>query len=256
MESENNKKDNVIRQAIKALLTGSDLNIEREKPNEAVIVIREDSPKIVYEPQKVEVIGNITCISEFVHKRISLIDQLNTRLEVDRESDKMVLIVHENDYFAAKITAKIEKTKYLQMFGINDGTKHKPQDLSHLFKMNAAFFESKADNQKLVALLKNFEAKVSKAIQDANDNRGNVTLARMQTVESNLPERFNMKMPIIKGFLPAVFPVEVYIDSSTLECSLWAPDVNEMYESYKSTAIENEIEKICEVGPDIVIIEK
>lgn len=77
-----------------------------------------------------------------------------------------------------------------------------------------------------------------------------------QTVKTNVPERFNLQMPIFKGSDRMTFEVEIYFNPSDITCSLVSPEANDEVERVKNGIIDNVLNRIKAAYEDIVIIEK
>ena len=106
----------------------------------------------------------------------------------------------------------------------------------------------------LVSDLMSFKAKIDKEVEDTKDTRANMTKRLHQAVETNIPESFKLEIPVFVGEDPEIFEVEINIDASTLNCTLVSPDVMDIIRNTRDTIIDNEIAKINEIVPDLLII--
>jgi hypothetical protein len=124
--------------------------------------------------------------------------------------------------------------------------------------MNRSFFLSKEDNMNLVSLLKNFKAKIDTAIERSKDEKGSVVNNFSAIVDSNLPEKFKLNIPLFVG-IPC-FEIEVElcasIDGSSVSLQLISPGAAEVLEDVRNSVIDNEIKRIQELCPELVIIEQ
>lgn len=79
-----------------------------------------------------------------------------------------------------------------------------------------------------------------------------------QAVNSNLPEKFKVRMPILKGDEAWEFDVETFAKISGKEVALVliSPDAAALIEDAKSQTIEKELTAIAEIAPDIAIIDE
>lgn len=109
---------------------------------------------------------------------------------------------------------------------------------------------------KLVTELQNFRAKVDKEIEKSDNNRGDKRLLINQAVQSNLPEAFNLHIPIFKGTPKQTINVEVYINPSDFSCTLVSAEANDLLEEMRDREMDSVLERISAVCPDIVIIEQ
>jgi len=245
--AENAKKE-TIKEIIKS--------IDGQGVAQVNLIIREDKPEIVYEQQKVSIAGIISSPYEYLLKRIQTINVLDTHVLVDRDKMTIDLFVNASDHFGVTIKGSLEESPIFKKFGINKGIEMQPEKLSDLFKMNRAFFADRNESMLIVSALKNFKAKVNSDIQKSNDNRANTTVLKQQSVTSNLPEGFTLRMPLFKGAESQEFEVEVYINAEDFSCSLISPSANEIIEDVKDGIIDDLIQQIADIEPGIAIIEQ
>jgi len=76
-------------------------------------------------------------------------------------------------------------------------------------------------------------------------------------VDSNLPKSFKLNIPLFEGFPNEEIEVEIYadVDGRDVSLSLISAGANEAIEEYKNRVINEQLDKIKEIAPDIVIIE-
>ena len=139
---------------------------------------------------------------------------------------------------------------------VNEGEYITNFEMAELFKMNRSLFETKSIAMKMVTELQNFRAKVDKDIEKSDNNRGDKRLLINQVVQSNLPEAFNLCIPIFKGTPKQTINVEVYISPSDFSCTLTSADVNDLLTEMRDNEMDAVLERIKAVCPDIVIIEQ
>lgn len=202
----------------------------------------------------IAIIGNIDSVGRFLAKRS--IDQKDSVVEVNRDDMTINLIIHQTSPYPGYVQGRLLVTEDFKKFKINTGKYWNLHELADFIKLNRAFFENRTEASQLVAELRNFKAKVNQDLEKADDRRGNVDYVRRQSVESNLPEAFNMKMRVFKGEPEDVFPVEVAIHPDTFECTLVSPAVAEAMQDSIDSIIDGELMEIKRLCPDLVIIEK
>lgn len=177
-------------------------------------------------------------------------------LTVDRELMKIVFRENAGKDYESIYEGKLEFTAEILDFGINDpGKQYKPLKLAEKIKMNQSRFESKTAALSLVNQLVNFEAKVNKDVQDKNDGRANTKMLRAQSVQTNIPEGFNMKMPVFKGGEEITFLVEIYIDPYELTCSLVSPELNMYVIENRDRIIDAQLDAIKKLHEGLRIFE-
>lgn len=209
------------------------------------------------EPINVEINGTIDTPLRWLEKKVELIDQKKAYISVSRDDMSIALVDKENDYYSNNIAGELEASKEMKAFGINTDKRWEPIKLSQFFKMHRAFFKDKTENMALVSILKNFKAKVNQDIERSKEENGSKTDNYSQMVDSNLPKSFKLNIPLFKGFACEEIEVEIYadVDGRDVSLSLVSAGANETIEEYKNRVIDEQIEAIKVVAPDIAIIE-
>lgn len=222
------------------------------------IIIREGKAVEVHEPVKVVISGTIDAPARWLETlmRLGLVNQGTYHVLVDRENLNITLKCNENNHYGSKISGSLMVSPEFKRFGINEGEYITNFEMAELFKMNRSFFETKAIAMKLVTELQNFRAKVDKEIEKSDNNRGDKRLLINQAVQSNLPEAFNLHIPIFKGTPKQTINVEVYINPSDFSCTLVSAEANDLLEEMRDREMDSVLERISAVCPDIVIIEQ
>ena len=215
----------------------------------------------VLEPDKVEISGNITAIFAFLEKRWDAEDaQVNhcrTHILVDRDNLMMTLVVNETDKREKKtVVGTIQLSRQYTAFGVNKKL-WESTDLGNFFRINRSYFEKKETNMSLVSLLKRFTAKVNTEVEREEKDNGSVTDVYRKVVDSNLPEAFAVKIPIFKGTQPEVFSIEIiaHVEGKHAVLELISPEAEAIVEEVRDKLIDEQIEKIKELAPEIPIIE-
>ena len=123
--------------------------------------------------------------------------------------------------------------------------------------MHRSFFKDKTENMTLVSTLKNFKAKINQDIERSREENGSKVDNYSQVVDSNLPKSFKLNIPLFKGFAPEEIEVEIYadVDGRDVSLSLVSAGANEAIEEYKNRVIDEQLDGIRKIAPNIVIIE-
>lgn len=209
------------------------------------------------EPINVEINGTIDTPLRWLEKKVELIDQKKAYISVSRDDMSIALVDKENDYYSNNIAGGLEASKEMKAFGINADKRWEPIKLSQFFKMHRAFFKDKTENMTLVSALKNFKAKVAQDIERSKEENGSKTDNYSQVVDSNLPKSFKLNIPLFKGFACEEIEVEIYadVDGRDVSLSLVSAGANETIEEYKNRVIDELLEQLRAIAPDIAIIE-
>jgi len=226
------------------------LNIEF-KGNE--LVIREGKAPEIEPIKQVVIAGTIESVATFLEKRKEVTEQLKAHIIVDKDNMEISLKINENFATGSEISGKIEHSKKFIDFGINQSKTWSTFELADFIKMNRSAFENVSEASNLVLLLRNFKAKVDKDIEKADDKRGNRSLLIREVVDSNIPNSFNLMIPIFKGKSKERVEVEVNIGTD-FNCSLISAQAKEIADQTADGYISEQVEKIAEICPEIAII--
>ena len=177
------------------------------------------------EPERVVINGTIDAPFRWLEKRVELINQKSANIIVNRDKMGLALTIDETNYYQTEISGILQASKEMQEFGINTDKRWEPIKLSQFFKMHRAFFKDKSENMMLVSTLKNFKAKVNQDIERSKEENGSKVDNYSQ------------------------------VDGRDVSLSLVSAGANETIEEYKNKVIDEQIEAIKGVAPDIVIIE-
>jgi len=224
--------------------------------------VKEVNELPVLKPVVIDIKGTIGAPLEFLTRRMDQPDQINQKrshILVDREDIEIQLIFNENDeYNRGKVKGVLDfHPKFLE-FGINTGKVWTPQQLGLFFKMNRAFFTTREDNMNLVTQLMNFTATVNNNIQRSAKENGDRIDNFEQVVNSNLPKSFNLVIPIFKGKQAETIEVESFaqINGREVSFTLLSPGAQATLEDVRDNAIDEQLDAIRNLCPDIAIIEQ
>ena len=224
------------------------------------VILREGKASNVIDPKEPEIVvidGTIEAPQRWLEKRIGLIDQKASNIIVNRDTMKIALTTDETNYYRTKISGTLEASQEIKAFGINTDKSWESSKLSQFFKMHRSFFKDKTENMELVSKLKNFKAKINQDIERSREENGSKVDNYSQVVDSNLPKSFKLNIPLFKGFAPEEIEVEIYadVDGRNVSLSLVSAGANEAIEEYKNRVIDEQLDGIRQIAPDIVIIE-
>jgi hypothetical protein len=234
-----------------------------EGVTKAEVVLREGAAIKELElkaPVKTKLSGVIGSPAEYLKKRVATgqFTQERSHLIVNREDIKLSLVINEDDeYNRGQVDGTLEFHPKFIEFGINTGKAWTPIELGLFFKMNRAFFPDKSTNMKLVTDLMNFSATVNNKIERSVKENGDKGDVFVQTVNSNLPDKFTLIIPIFKGMSSETLEVETFakINGREVAFALLSPGANQTLEEIRDKAIDNQLEQIKEIAPNIAIIE-
>jgi hypothetical protein len=226
------------------------------KGDHAELVIREGKALEIKEPRIVKISGILDSPFNWLEKKLGLYVQTDLHILVDREKFSIEMHINEKSFYEDIVVGRLEQHPDFKKFEINTGHQFNNFELADFFKMNRSAFDSPSTAMKLVSELKSFKAKIDKEVEKAKDDRGNYKLAQQQAVDSNLPEKFFLNIPLFKGIEKTNLEVEIYISPLDLLCSLVSPQANDLIVEISDKAIDTELDKIRSLAPNIAIIEQ
>lgn len=238
-----------------------------EGKDKVEVIIRELTDEVkdklpIQEPKQVTISGQITAVFAFLEKRWNAaddqIDHSRTHILVDRDNVKMTLVVNETDARNTKlVTGKAELSRQYKSFGVNTDTEWDPYDLGQFFRINRTYFASSTENMDLVNLLKSFKATIQSDVEREIKDNGSITDVYKKVVDSNLPESFEVKIPIFKGTDPETIKIDVIarVVERQPRLSLISADAAAIVEDVRDKLIDDQLDKIKELAPEIPIIE-
>ena len=214
----------------------------------------------VLAPVKVDLTGTIEAPLNWLEKRVGDIDQHKAHVVVNRDKLQIMLVINEDDpYTNGKIVGELKYSEIFLKLGINSDKQWQPEVLSRFLKLNRSLFLDKTENMKVVTALKQIETKVEQAVSRERQENGNVGLSfKQQVANSNIPERFTLKIPVFSGGNYTEVAVETFvtIDGAQISIALQSAAANDVIEYSKDITIGDVVAKISEIAPEIAIIEQ
>lgn len=242
---------------------------EREKPiivnmaegQNTLTILQGEAPKQldILAPKKVDIKGVITAPLEWLEKRVQDIDQHKAYILVNRDDLSILLVFNEDDpYKQGKVLGVITYSDIFTKLGINGDKGWMPLKLGMFLKLNRSFFKDRQANMKVVSALMSFDAHVDQALAVKANEKGDRAAKFQQSVNSNLPEKFTLKMPIFSGGETVEFEVETWanVDGTDVTIHLQSAGANDLVEEAKANTVTDVIAKIKDIAPDIPIIEQ
>lgn len=231
------------------------LNINLAEGKHEVIIRNGEASKPV-EIEGFDYNGIITCPVDFLKSKLPTLNIPTCTILIDREKRGIMLVVNENSSLKSSVTGKLEFTEEFTKFKINTGSSWISRDLGEFVKMNRTYFETLDSANELSAKLLHFKAKVEKSKEQKDDKKGNMLDHVEQVIhEINIPDKFNLEIPIFKGSKKTKIGIEVYINANDLSITLISPDAAEIIRKTRDEIIDELKEKIIAICPEIAVIE-
>ena len=237
------------------------MHLEKGDNTAKAMILHGNAPKQLdnLAPVKVEISGTIFAPLEFLKKRVGDIDQHKAHILISRDNLRIHLVFDESDaYNIGNVVGELKLSKIFQQFGINTDKQWEPEQLGQFLKLNRTYFASREENMKVVNALKTFNAKVNQTVDRETKENGNRAFSFRQAVDSNIPESFKLRLPVISGENPNEIDVETYatIDGAHVSIALQSPGANDIVENIRTNYIDEIKEQLSAIAPEIVIIEQ
>ena len=228
------------------------------------LVIREGEAPKQLEPKaplQLNIGGTIGAVAEFLKKRkdAGQFAQKDCTIYVNRDAVSIELVINERDaYNTGKVTGQLQYHPDFKCLHINERHLWTPTDLAQLLKMHRYWFTDRLAGMSIVTALMNFTADVNQKIEQSVKENGSTKDNFEQIVNSNLPDAITLRLPIFKGSEPQTVEIEFFakLDGREVSFALLSAGANEALEMIRNTAIDEQLNAIREITPDIAIIEQ
>lgn len=199
-------------------------------------------------PISIDFSGILSAPGDFLTNRKGELDPSQCRLEVDFHDSTLVFFSNEKSKYRDRVSGKLKKSRALETFSINGPGKWDDKKLAKLLRTTAFYFPDQEALKKLHDALMKFEAKVQMKFENSKDLKGNAKVVYEKTVELEIPNTINIKLPIFEGYEEKVIKIEVGAEatSSGVDFFLESQELSKLEEEFKRQIIEAEITKFKE----------
>lgn len=241
----------------KILLNEAVSNASFGAPGRYDLIVRQDKAEIIHEETPLKFTGVLDSPFVFLSQRLQMHLDKSANIVVDRDQMTIVLTTEERSDFKNIITGGLTFHPSFVRLGINDGKFVPAKDLADRLRKNKAFFETLLEATEVISKLQSFKAQVIKTIEKSDDKRGNAVDLKAQAIDSiNLPKNFKLKAPIFKGQPAVEFSVEIEVQAEDLTVTLFSEEAFTIIDQCRDAAIDEVLNRIREIAPGIVILEK
>jgi hypothetical protein len=201
--------------------------------------------------QPVRISGTISAPRLFLEKREGEFYDKTAHALVSRTDGKIDLVINEHTVDEKyTIIGKVEIGKKFTELNINNFSEGiEPLKLVQKLRLRRSIFKSHLEHTTLLATLSNVEAKIKKEMDESKDDRANYNFNHRQTVTSNIPKSFDLRIPIIEGEDPVEIEVQVLLEldgNGRIMCYLESVDGADLIETAFETLVDTEVESFKE----------
>lgn len=205
----------------------------KQNPEVKEIIFRDgEASKIIPEIQEVDVNlnGTIKAPSEFYLKRPKQFGEDRAHIIFSKNPEKIFITLKTNENKERPhytITGKLEQSEEMNSFGIAYKSSQTPKtytvkDLSQLLRFNKRLFSNVDECNSVIEGLMKFRAKVDSVVTAMDSERGNKSGSYEITVDSSIPLKFSLTMPLFKGMSVKKFNVDICFEvRGAKEIILW-----------------------------------
>jgi len=168
-------------------------------------------------PRSIKIDGTLSAPFNFLVGKPTLASKVeDIHMLIDNAAGTLKLVILDTDpYTKHEITGKLSGNAELAKFNINGNHRWTARELAKFIRTVKVWFKTKSEADELVKSLMTWEAKVETAIKDVSDRSGNTSLAFEQTVgKIALKTKFELRLPIFKGYAVEDFEVEIGFDAN------------------------------------------
>lgn len=212
-----------------------------------ITILTGDAPKPLntHNRNPIDLSGTIDAPKRFIDVRT--FERKESHALVSLSTGEIILVVNEqstDDKYT--VTGRVQVSKEFKELGINTDKYYEPEELAKKLKLKRSMFANKLDHATTITSLRNIKAKVNQDIEKAKDDKGNVTDAMKQSVESNMPDSIKVKIPLIEG--QEAVTIELFIvmevESGKIFCSLESIDGAEGIDEFREKAVMEQVKQI------------
>lgn len=199
-------------------------------------------------PPPINLSGTLSAPFNFLVGKPSLAaDEENINLTINNQEGQLVLTMKDKDPFSRYvITGKLERFSDLGKFHINTDKRWTIRDFKKFIRTVSIYFADKTKLNEIVESLNKFEASVEVVIKQHNDNSGNsLTMLEQKVNGLQLARKFDLLIPIYKGYQKIKFTVEIGLDpkNTSVDLFLLSDELFEQEILQRETIMNDELAK-------------
>jgi len=212
------------------------------------LIVRTGQATPPREAKEVKISGNILAPANWLKIRKSNPNKDN--VQFSRKEMKIIFTQEEESHSGKIIVGELRINDDLKKFKINENHLWTTADLAKFLKMNRIFFADADQCSKIIAELNSLKAKIQTEIEQSQNDRGNSKQMVNVKVDSNVPLKFKLKLPVFVGFKERTFVVEICLETSDRNVQLWleSAELNEIIIGERDSIISSEIVKFEKAG--------
>lgn len=178
-------------------------------------------------PVKIIINGDIKSVGNFLKVRnnggagMQEVDNTSAIITTDKKNLTIKLQLDPENFYSPEIIGKLEASDELKPFAINENQTFTKEQLVKLIKFNKLFFDDATKHAEILLAFQKVSSTVNIRTNESADDRGNKERQFVKDVTTNAPTEFILNIPILKGFKPVRFRVEIGLDVTEGSARFW-----------------------------------
>jgi len=199
-------------------------------------------------PPSIKIKGTLSSPFNFLCGKPTLAKEIESiHLLINNEKGQLDLIIKDQDPFTShQITGTLEKYAGLSLFKINTDSRWNVRDFKKFLRTVKVYFADRSEVESLIESLNKWEATIETVIKQHNDNSGNsLTMLEQKVNGVQLKRKFDLLIPIYKGYQKIKFTVEIGLDpkNTGVDIYLISDELFEQEILQRETIIADELSK-------------
>lgn len=217
-------------------------------PQGSELIIRTGDALPVSPKRPIVIVGSIESPLTYLIKRMP--PASDCYIIYNLNDQKIVLIDNDTEDKPNYITGQMELTEEFKSLKIGT-TWNSVEALAKTLKKLRRYFPNSNQAATLVSAIRNHKSKITSDLEKSSNDRGSKKNLLTRSVETTIPEGFEMTMPIFENTEPVTFMIDIFIDasSSSVSIELDSLDAEEKRKTIARDAIEEQLKKVPEEYP-------
>jgi len=205
-------------------------------------------------PQSIRIGGRLSAPYDFLLNKDKETQYNANYSHLILDKDSMMLELHldeKSPHCEDIITGKLSPDYDLSIWSINSDKRWTIKEFVKFLRARKFFFKDGSQHTKLIESLQKWNVSFERVIKDENNNTGN-SISSIETKISDIAidTKFQLEMPIYKGYGKSVFEVEIGFDpkATSVELFLVSGELFELERSKKEAIFTEELKKFDSLG--------
>lgn len=206
-------------------------------------------------PRVIIIKGVLEAPGQFLKNKELNYDPAKSHIEYSKSDNCIIFTGDDKSVYADIISGHLSTSDELAMFHINQDHKWSISDFRNFVRKTKFFFPNHDEHKELLSSLQKFNVNVSRTFENHNNNTGNSKYL-IETEVNKLPfkNKFNLSVPLFKGYAKEVFSVEIGLDPTSTDVKLFllSDEIFDLIEKRKEVYFKKALSPFEKFGCSIV----